>query len=124
MATERANQLWANYENRAFLVLKKVADARISDDQDELRILAVLADLVALDLNTRIAPYIALARDGGQLLKLAMTTYLADKDNLDNYERSYLLQLFQNGTVDTFLTTKMRNEALVIKRYPLATWMG
>lgn len=124
VATERANQSWANYENRAFLVLKKVSDARISDDQDELRILAVLADLVDKDLNTRIAPYIALARDGGQLLKLAMTTYLADKDNLDNYERSYLLQLFQNGTVDTFLTTKMRNEALVIKRYPLTTWMG
>jgi hypothetical protein len=124
VATEQANQSWANYENRAFLVLKKVADARISDDQDELRILAVLADLVDKDLTTRIAPYVALARDGGQLLKLAMTTYLADKDNLDNFERSYLLNLFQNGTVDTFLTTKMRNEALVIKKYPLTSWIG
>ena len=124
VATERANQDWANYENRALLVLKKVADARISDDQDELRILSVLADLVDKDLTTRIAPYIALARDGGRLLKLAMTTYLADKENLDNYERSYLLQLFQNGTIDDFLTTRMRNEALVIKKYPLTSWMG
>jgi hypothetical protein len=124
VATERANQLWANYENRAFQVLKKVADARISDDQDELRILSVLADLLDKDLSTRIAPYIALARDGGRLLKLAMTTYLKDKDNLDNFERSYLLDLFQNGTVDTFLTTQMRNAALVVKKYPLTTWMG
>jgi hypothetical protein len=124
VATELANQNWANWENQAFGVLKKVADARISDDQDELRILAVLADLVDRDLSTKIAPYIALARDGGQLLKLAMSTYLLDKDNLDNFERSYLLQLFQNGTIDTFLTTKMRNEALVIKKYPLTNWMG
>jgi hypothetical protein len=65
-----------------------------------------------------------LARDGGRLLQLAMQTYLADKDNLDNFERTYLLDLFQNGTIDTFLTTLMRNEAIVIKKYPLTHWMG
>jgi hypothetical protein len=124
VATERANQLWANYENRAFLVLKQVADARISDDQDDLRVLSVLADLVDKSFDTLIAPYIALARDGGELLQLAMSTYLLDKDNLDNYERTYLLNLFQSGTVDTFLTTRMRNEALVVKKYPLTQWMG
>lgn len=124
VATERANQLWANYENRAFQVLKKVADARISDDQDELRILSVLADLTDKDLSTRVAPYIALARDGGRLLKLAMTTYMNDKANLDNFERSYLLDLFQNGTIDTFLTTQMRNAALVVDKYPLTTWIA
>lgn len=124
VATQQANQSWADWENRAFGVLVQVANQRISDDQDDLRALAVLADLVGRDLNTAIAPYIALARDGGHLLKLAMGLYLADKDNLDNYERSYLLQLFQNGTIDTFLTTQLRNEALIIKKYPLTNWMG
>ena len=124
VATERANHDWALFEDRAFKVLKQVADARISDDQDQLRVLSVLADLADKDFDTRIAPYIALARDGGQLLKLAMITYLADKENLDNYERTYLLNLFQNGTIDNFLTTRMRNEALVIRKYPLTSWMG
>jgi hypothetical protein len=124
VATDRANQLWANYENRALHVLQSVADARISDDQDDLRVLAVLADLVNKSLDTQIAPYVALARDGGSLLELAMETYKADQNNLDNFERSYLLNLFQSGTIDTFLTTRMRNEALVIKKYPLTKWMG
>ncbi len=124
VATAQANQQWANYENRAFGVLKQVADARISDDVDELRILSVLADLVDRDFDTQLAPYIALARDGGQLLRLAMQTYLTDKANLDNFDRSYLLSLFQNGTIDTFMTTLMRNEALVVKKYPLTAWIG
>lgn len=124
VATDSANQSWANYENRALHVLQQVADARISDYQDDLRVLAVLADLVNKNLDTQIAPYIALARDGGVLLQLAMETYRADQNNLDDFERSYLLNLFQNGTIDTFLTTRMRNEALVIKKYPLTNWMG
>jgi hypothetical protein len=124
VATQQANSEWASYENRALHILKDVADARISDDQDELRVLAVLADLTGKDLDTQIAPYIALARNGGKLLQLAMSTYLADKDNLDNYERTYLLDLFQAGAIDTFMTTRMRNEALVIKKYPLTQWMA
>ena len=124
MATEKANSQWAAYENSAFGVLKQVADARISDDQSDLRVLAVLADLVNKSLDTEIAPYISLARDGGRLLQLAMQTYQLDKDNLDNFERTYLLNLFQNGTIDKFLTTLMRNEAIVVKKYPLTQWMG
>jgi len=124
VATEKANSQWAAYENSAFGVLKQVADARISDDQSDLRVLAVLADLVNKSLDTEIAPYISLARDGGRLLQLAMQTYQLDKDNLDNFERTYLLNLFQNGTIDKFLTTLMRNEAIVVKKYPLTQWMG
>jgi hypothetical protein len=124
VATEKANQQWAHYENEAFGVLITVAHSRISDDLDQLRALSVLADLTGKDFDTKIAPYIALARDGGQLLHLAMQAYLADKEHLDNYERSYLLDLFQNGSIDNFLTTKIRNEALVIKKYPLTQWMG
>ena len=124
VATDRANQLWANYEGRALHILQQVADARISDYQDDLRVLSVLADLTNRDLDTQISPYVALARDGGVLLQLAMETYRADQDNLDNFERSYLLNLFQNGTIENFRTTRMRNEALVIRKYPLTLWMG
>src|SRR5437773_1833294 len=35
VATNQINQQWADYEKRAFVVLKQVADARISDDVDE-----------------------------------------------------------------------------------------
>jgi hypothetical protein len=124
VATDRANQLWANYEGRALHVLQQVADARISDDQDDLRVLAVLADLVNKNFDTQISPYVALARDGGVMLQIAMETYRADQDNLDNFERSYLLNLFQNGTIESFRTTRLRNEALVVKKYPLTHWMG
>ncbi len=124
VATDHPNQVWANYENRALHVLQQVADSRISDDQDDLRVLSVLADLINKDLDTQIAPYVALARDGGILLQLAMETYRADQNSLDNFERSYLLNLFQNGTIDTFLTTRMRNEALVLKKYPLKNWIN
>ena len=124
VATDRANQSWANYENRALHVLQQVADARISDYQDDLRVLAVLADLVNKNLDTQIAPYIALARDGGVLLQLAMETYRADQNTLDDFERSHLLDLFQKGTIDKFITTRMRNEAIVIRKYPLTNWMG
>jgi hypothetical protein len=123
VATEKANQEWARFENQAFLVLETVAAQRVSDYDDDKRVLSVLADLTDKDFDTRIAPYIALARDGGRLLQLAMITYNNDTD-LDNYERAYLLNLFQNGTIDNFLTTLMRKEALVIKKYPLTTWMG
>lgn len=124
VATEQANSDWAAYEHDALLVLKQVADARFSEDQTDLRVLQTLADLVNKSFDTQIAPYVALARDGGQLLQLAMTTYQSDKENLDNFERSYLLDLFQNGSIENFLTTRLRTEALIIKKYPLTTWMG
>ena len=125
VATEQANHDWARYEHDALLVLKQVADARISDDQDDLRVLSVLADLTGKPFDTKIAPYIALARDGGRLLQIAMSTYLLDKENLDNYDNQYLLDLFQKqGDIEGFITTQIRKEALVIKKYPLTDWMG
>ncbi len=53
VATDQINRQWANYENRAFAVLKKVADARISDDLDELRILTVVSDLTRQGFHER-----------------------------------------------------------------------
>src|SRR5262249_23668355 len=49
VALNQRNQLLANYENRALHVLQQVADLRISEDQDELRVLSVLAELLNKD---------------------------------------------------------------------------
>jgi hypothetical protein len=122
VATSQINEQWADYEKRALTVLKKVADARISEDADELRILSVVADLIDKDLSNDIAPYIALARDGGCLLSLALEAYRTSVNQLDKYDRAELLRVFQNGTPDAFLTTRIRNRALVVKKYPLRNW--
>jgi hypothetical protein len=122
VATSQVNQQWANYERRALAVLKQVAEARISDDADDLRILSVVSDLTGKDFSAEVAPYIALARDGGCLLNLAMEVYRNSARQLDNYDRAELLRVFQSGTPDMFLTTRIRNRAIVIKKYPLRNW--
>jgi hypothetical protein len=123
VATEQVNQQWASYENRAFAVLKKVAGARISDDPDDLRILSVVADITGRDLLPDVAPYIALARDGGALLTLAMEAYRDALPKLDDYSRGELLRIFQSGQLEEFLTTRIRSRALVVRKYPLLNWV-
>jgi len=123
IATSRVNKDWAKFETRALTVLRKVGEKRFTEDVDERRILTVLADLTTKNLETVISPYFALARNGGELLRLAFETYQRSQNELDNFERERLLNLFQaQGDKAQFLTTRMRNEALVIKRYPLANW--
>jgi len=123
IATSRANKDWAKFENRAFKVLRKVGEKRFTEDVDETRILTVLADLTGKNQETVISPYFALARNGGQLLTLAFETYRASQAELDNFERDRLLNLFQApGDASNFLTTRMRNQALIVKRYQLANW--
>jgi hypothetical protein len=123
IATSRANKDWAKFENRAFKVLRKVGEKRFTEDVDETRILTVLADLTGKNQETVISPYFALARNGGQLLTLAFETYRASQAELDNFERESLLNLFQApGDASNFLTTRMRNQALIVKRYQLANW--
>jgi hypothetical protein len=122
VATTRANKDWAGFEARAMAVLKSVADLRLSDDIDEQRPLAVLADLTGKNFDTQIAPYVALAREGGQLLNLAMETYRATKDNLEDYSEDSLIQLFQTPNT-TFVTTRMRRSAAIIRAFPLRDWM-
>jgi hypothetical protein len=124
VATEQVNQQWAPYENRAFAVLKKVAGARISDDADDLRILSVVADITGRDLLSDVAPYVALARDGGALLTLAMEAYRDALGALDDDSRGQLLRIFQNGDADQFLTTRIRSRALVVRKYPLLNWVS
>jgi hypothetical protein len=81
-----------------------------------------VADLTGKDFTNEVAPYIALARDGGALLNLAMESYRASLATLDNYDRAELLRVFQNGSPADFLTTRMRTHALVVKKYPLRNW--
>jgi hypothetical protein len=125
IATSRANKEWAKFENRAFKVLRKVGEKRFTEDIDEKRILTVLADLTNKNLETVISPYFALARNGGQLLTLAFEAYrvASNRSELDNFERERLLDLFQSpGDAANFLTTRMRSQALVVKRYQLPNW--
>jgi len=123
IATSRANKDWAKFETRAINVLRKVGEKRFTEDIDERRILTVLADLTNKNLETVISPYFALARNGGELLQLAFETYKRSQNELDNFERERLVNLFQApGDKAQFLTTRMRNEALVLRRYPLANW--
>jgi len=122
IGTTRVNNDWADFEGRAMGVLKAVADARLSDDIDEQRPLAVLADLTGKNLDTQIAPYVALAREGGILLNLALEAYRATKESLEDYDEQHLLDLFQaQGSV--FLTTRMRRSAAIIRAFPLRNWL-
>lgn len=123
IATRRANRDWAQFETRAFRVLKKVAEQRFTEDVDEKRILSVVADLLDKSFERVISPYFALARNGGSLLALAFETYQSAKGDLGDFDRDHLLNVFQRpGPTRDFLTTRMRNQALVLKRYPLAAW--
>lgn len=123
IATSRVNADWAELEGRALMALRRVATMRYSEDEDDKRVLTVLADVTAKNLETVIQPYFALARNGGSLLQLAFETYKNSQNELDNFERERLVDLFQApGDKAQFLTTRMRKEALVLKRYPLANW--
>lgn len=123
VAVDSSNRRWAAFESRALRVLKSVGRLRYTQDDDDKRILSVLADLTGKNQDTVVAPYFTLARNGGRLLALAFETYLACRSNLDDFEREHLLDLFQpQGSALSFRTTQMRREALVLKRYPLANW--
>ena len=124
-ATKRVNEDWAKFEARTLEVLQKVAQERVTPDKDEENIWSVLADLINKNRETEIAPYVVLARHGGKLLKYAMDIYEEEYDNnqLDNFSREHLRDLFQNGqNSQNFWTERIRSEAAVIKRYPLANW--
>jgi hypothetical protein len=121
IATTRVNNDWADYEGRAMAILKLVADQLLSDDIDDKRPLAVLANLTGKNLDEEVAPYVALAREGGLLLNLAMEAYRATKENLEDYDEQHLLDLFQaQGTI--FLTTRMRRSAVIIRAFPPRNW--
>jgi hypothetical protein len=121
VATRRINEEWARFERDALEVLATVAQERITEDQDERNQWAVLADLTGKNRETEVAPYVVLARHGSKLLDFAMELYRAEENRLDDFDRDHLRDLFQaQGT--EFATTRIRREATLIQRYPLANW--
>jgi hypothetical protein len=121
IATTRVNNDWADYEGRAMAILKLVAEQLLSDDIDDKRPLAVLANLTGKNLDEEVAPYVALAREGGLLLNLALEAYRATKENLEDYDEQHLLDLFQaQGSV--FLTTRMRRSTVILRGRALPNW--
>jgi hypothetical protein len=121
-ATSLTNSNWADYEGRALAVLTKVGEQRQTEDVDERNVITVLADLTNKPRDTVIAPYVILARNGGNLLELAMQVYQQVRSQ-NQLDQQHLVDLFQAGDDSkTFFTTLMRAEGSVIKRYPLATW--
>lgn len=56
------------------------------------------------------------------MLTLAMEAYHSALDALDDYSRDELLQIFQSGSREDFLTTRLRSRAYVVKKYPLLNW--
>jgi len=124
-ATRRVNEDWARFEARSLEVLSIVARDRVTPDQDERNVWTVLADLTGKQRETEVAPYVVLSRHGGKLLTIAMDVYreLENKGQLDVFDPSHLRDLFQRGNIQReFLTEKIREQATVIKRYPLASW--
>jgi hypothetical protein len=120
-ATTRANKDWAGFQRDALDVLKLASSARLTDDLDEQRPLMVLAALTGKNLDTQIAPYVALAREGGELLRLALEAYRAAKDRLEDYDEAHLLDVFQAQGAP-FLTTRMRRNAAILRSFPLREW--
>jgi hypothetical protein len=122
-ATKRVNEDWALFETRALEVLQTVARERVTNDEDEKNLWMVLADLTSKNRDVEIAPYVVMARHGGKLLEYAMEIYKAEQNVLDNFDSGHLRDLFQNGNQPSaFWTERIRREATVIKRYPLANW--
>jgi hypothetical protein len=122
IATMRVNVDWADYQGRAMAILRIVATERLAEnDSDEKRPLAVLAALTGKARDTQIEPYVALAREGGHLLDLALEAYRATKEQLENYDEQHLLDLFQaQGT--RFLTARMRASGVILRDQTARVW--
>src|SRR5262249_17171857 len=84
IAMRTRNRLCAGVEADALLILKAIADAKVTDDIDERNPYAVLADLLGKERDTEVAPYVVLARDGGRLLLLTLELYDAEKESLED----------------------------------------
>ncbi len=120
VATTRVNQDWSNYQARALEVLAVVAQERVSSQQDGSP-WDVLALLTGKNRDTEIAPYAVLARHGGKLLQYAIEIYLEAEKELDRFDRKHLVDLFQPRNRE-FWTTKIREDAASVERYPVANW--
>jgi hypothetical protein len=125
VGTRQLNADWAGFETRALEVLAELAQNRVDPgDVDSLSQWAVLADITGTDREQATAPYVALARHGHRLLRLALDVYDKTKDELERFDTQHLRNLFQEGNdASTFFTTLIAHEATTVNRYPLRPWM-
>jgi hypothetical protein len=121
--TSRVNEDWSQFEAEALKVLYRVAQARVSDDLDNLTTWATLGELVPEESRANIIPYAALARHGSRLLVIAMEIYERSKGSLDDYDSTHLRELFQPNIagVENY-TARIRREAGLINQHPLSQW--
>ncbi len=121
-ATVRVNREWAEFEGKALAVLAKVAEFRVSDDQDEQNTWSIVADLTNQN-REQIIPYVSLGLHGATLLKTALELYQHPNFKPDDFSSPSLVRLFQPGDASNdFWTTKIRTAARFVKRYPLPYW--
>lgn len=125
-ATTRVNQEWSRFEAQAMQLLNAAAQDVVTSDFDNKNSWAVLAALSQKDRDAEVAPYVVLGRHGGRLLAAAMEIYDAIERNnqLESVDPDTLIDLFQQQAAGAaaFWTTRLRADALVIKRYPLPNW--
>ena len=127
VGTHQLNADWAGFEARAMELIATLAQHRVGlgGDIDALSQWAVLSDITGTPRDTAISPYVALARHGHRLLRIAVETYRATEHDLERYDPDHLRNLFQAGNQrDTYFTTRIATDATIIARYPLRTWWG
>jgi hypothetical protein len=123
IATRRANSDWARVAARALRVLRRVGEARFTEDHDDRNAYATLAAITGRDRDRQIVPLIVLARDGGALLRLAMDIYMDTRLALEDYSRDAVIALFQPpGDPTAYRTEALRARAAALRRYPLVSW--
>jgi hypothetical protein len=126
LGTRDLSEEWAEFENEALQVLLTVGKGKTTTDPDQKTPWFLLYELTGRDLEREISPYVALARHGTELLEYAVKIYRLTEKELDDYDRDYLLNLFQpdQTTKEHWWTSKIRNKSLLVQRYPLNYWMG
>lgn len=123
-ATKRANEEWSDFETRAGEIIATISQYRITPDQIRRNHWSVLADLTNKNRETEIVPYVVLARQGGKLLRYAMSIVLQCGREIDRIDDDHLRDLFQpRSDAPAFWTERIRKESSVLKQYPLKSWV-
>jgi hypothetical protein len=120
---------WSGIVNDSLVVLERIgAQNVVSADQDDKSPWAVLAAITGMPRST-VKAYVVNARNGGELLKLAVGAYqaLQDTNALDAEDRDTLYQLFfarkdlgdgaQNG-----LSVELKRHAGVLRENLTQLW--
>jgi hypothetical protein len=122
-ATRRVNKDWADFEEKALTVLEIVAARTVSEDVDDKNLWSVMSVLIGQNRES-IIPYVALGKHGALLLRYALEIYFSKENSLSDYSEESLEELFQSSKQASkdWWTTKIRSDAMFVKRYPLPNW--